>query len=159
MSEANYATARNTLSMLEQQYLMAKYGISWPSPPRDSSEPPRSQLASEEVASGSPTERESAPRGPAECIKIDSFDSSVLSSNTVFVELAWKVDLTNSCPSPFGVNVHFTIYDAQEFELDSDEEQVLVPANGVGKARGKMLVSPPEKARRMAKQGASYSLR
>jgi hypothetical protein len=54
--------------------------------------------------------------------------------------------------------VVFTIYDKSEFELDNDTQNVYVPANGVGKARGKMLVSPPEKARRMAKQGVTMSL-
>ena len=83
----------------------------------------------------------------------------MLSSNDVFTELAWKADVTNSCSQPFSVRVNFTIYDKDEFELDSDSEDVLVPPSGVGKARGKMLVSPPEKARRMARQGVSLSAR
>lgn len=58
-----------------------------------------------------------------------------------------------------GMRVTFTIYDKDEFELDSDSEEIYVPGKGTGKARGKMLVSPPEKARRMARQGASLSLR
>jgi hypothetical protein len=77
----------------------------------------------------------------------------------VFTELAWKVDVFNSCTEAFSVRVTFTIYDKDEFELESDFEDVYVPAGGTGKARGKMLVSPPEKARRMARQGASLSLR
>lgn len=77
----------------------------------------------------------------------------------MFTELAWKVDVSNSCAEPFNVRVTFTIYDKDEFELDSDSEDVYVPAMGTGKARGKMLVGPPEKARRMARQGANLSLR
>lgn len=76
----------------------------------------------------------------------------------MFTELAWKVDVSNSCAEAFRIRVTFTVYDKDEFELDSDSEYVYVPAGGIGKARGKMLVSPPEKARRMAKQGASLSL-
>jgi hypothetical protein len=93
------------------------------------------------------------------CLKIVTFDSSVLSSNDVYTELAWKVDVANSCAKGFGVRVNFAIYDKDEFELDFDSEKVFVPVNGVGKARGKMLVGPPEKARRMARQGASLSTR
>jgi hypothetical protein len=70
-----------------------------------------------------------------------------------------KADVANSCAEAFSVRVNFTIFDKDEFELDSDSEDVLVPANSIGKARGKMLVSPPEKARRMARQGVSLSAR
>lgn len=77
----------------------------------------------------------------------------------MFTELAWKVDVSNSCTEAFSVRVTFTIYDKDEFELDSESEDVYVSAGGTGKARGKMLVNPPEKARRMARQGVSLSLR
>ena len=67
--------------------------------------------------------------------------------------------MTNSCGQPFQVSASFSIYDSADFELDSDDEAVFVPANGTGIARGTMLVSPPSKAERMSKQGASLSLR
>ena len=81
-----------------------------------------------------------------------------LACNDTFVELAWKVDVTNSCQQAFRVSVTFMIYDSDDFELDSDDEAILVPSNGTGNARGTMLVSPPSKARRMSKQGASLAL-
>lgn len=155
LSESTAATATNSLAMLEQQYFIAKYGLAVPSVSQGA--------AAAAAAPGS--RRASAPSpGPtgskgSECLKIDTFDSSVLSSNDVFTELAWKADVTNSCAEPFSVRVNFTIFDKDEFELDSDTEDVVVPPNGVGKARGKMLVSPPEKARRMARQGVSLSAR
>jgi len=154
LSESTAATATNSLAMLEQQYFIAKYGLAMPTVPQS-------------TGSGSAASAERRPAtGPAasgskgaDCLKIDTFDSSVLSSNDVFTELAWKADVANSCSESFSVRVNFTIYDKDEFELDSDSEDVLVPANGVGKARGKMLVNPPEKARRMARQGVSLSAR
>ena len=98
-------------------------------------------------------------QGHADCLKVQAYDSSVLSKNDVFTELAWKADVSNSCVEAFNVRVVFTIYDKDEFELDSDNAGIPVPASGTGKARGKMLVSPPEKARRIAKQGVRMSLR
>ena len=67
--------------------------------------------------------------------------------------------MANSCEQPFQVSVNFNIYDSDDFDLDSDDETVLVPAKGTSIARGTMLVSPPSKAQRMSKQGASLSLR
>lgn len=157
LSESTVATARNSLAMLEQQYFIAKYGMAMPAASRGS--PEASKTLTTAVPLGM-TPASAPSRSKADgCLKIETFDSSVLSSNDVFTELAWKVDVVNSCAEPFGVRVTFTIFDKDEFELDSNSEEVLVPENGVGKARGKMLVSLPEKARRMARQGASLSAR
>lgn len=160
LAETSVATARNTLAMLEQQYFIAKYGLAISTPP---SETTRAAKDESKVATASgptaPVHGATTSPRPADCLKIETFDSSVLSSNDVFTELAWKVDISNSCAEPFGVRVTFSIYDKDEFQLDSDSAKVYIPARGTGKARGKMLVSPPEKARRMVKQGASLSLR
>jgi hypothetical protein len=158
MAETAVATARNTLAMLEQQYLIAKYGLAIPTAPSGSSTASETETKTTEVSSpAAPAAGAPSQQGAGNCLEIEIFDSSILSTNDVFTELAWKVDVSNSCDQPFSVRVTFTIYDKDEFELDSDSEDVYVPAMGTGKARGKMLVSPPEKARRMAKQGASLS--
>lgn len=159
MAETAVATSRNTLAMLEQQYFIAKYGLAMPAVAAAQPGPTESEPKTTSATS-SATLTTGAPSRPSagECLKIETFDSSVLSTNDVFTELAWKVDVSNSCTEAFSVRVTFTIYDEDEFELDSDSEDVYVPAGGTGKARGKMLVSPPEKARRMARQGASLSL-
>ncbi len=94
----------------------------------------------------------------ADCLKLQGLDSSVLDSNNVFVELAWKVDVASTCKKPYRVQVRFVISDKDDFELADDTKTIVVPAGGIGNARGKMLVSPPEKARRMTMQGASLSL-
>jgi hypothetical protein len=156
LSESTAATATNSLAMLEQQYFIAKYGLAMPSPTPAAASAGSAPASQARRAAVTPAAGGSKA---ADCLKIETFDSSVLSSNDVFTELAWKADVTNTCSEAFSVRVNFTIYDKDEFELDSDSEDVLVPASGVGKARGKMLVSPPEKARRMARQGVSLSAR
>ena len=160
MAETAVATNRNTLAMLEQQYFVARYGLALPV--AAATQPTQAEtgagVASASSSAAPATETDSRPSA-GDCLKIETFDSSVLSTNDVFTELAWKVDVSNSCTEAFSVRVTFTIYDKDEFELDSDSEDIYVPAGGTGKARGKMLVSPPEKARRMARQGASLSLR
>jgi hypothetical protein len=160
MAETSVATNRNTLAMLEQQYFIAKYGIVIPTVAATQPAPTETGPETTSVASSAaPATGASSRPSAGECLKIETFDSSVLSTNDVFTELAWKVDVSNSCTEAFSVLVKFTIYDKDEFELDADSENVYVLAGETGKARGKMLVSPPEKARRMARQGASISLR
>jgi hypothetical protein len=159
MAETAVATSRNTLAMLEQQYFVAKYGLAIPTAAANSAP---AETESKTLAASTPTEPVAVTpsrKGAGDCLEIETFDSSVLSTNSVFTELAWKIDVANSCTEAFSVRVTFTIYDKDEFKLDSDSEDVYVPAQGTGKARGKMLVSPPEKARRMTRQGASLSLR
>lgn len=158
MAETALATNRNTLTLLEQQYLIAMYRLAMPPIPPEA----RAEAKSKPSAASSPTAPTvGAPslKRAGDCLKIGTFDAGVLSTNDVFTEISWKVDVSNSCNEAFSVRVTFTIYDKDEFELDSDSEDVYVPAMGTGRARGKMLVSPPDKARRMAKQGASLSLR
>ena len=155
LSETTFETAGNTLAMLEQQYLTAKYGLAIPDPPDDRSDGKATLNRTLPAASSAPTPSAST----ADCLKIQTFDSSVLSTNDVYTELAWKVDVVNSCAMPFRVRATFKIFDKDDFELDSGSEDVNVPANGIGNARGKILVSPPQKARRMTKQGASLSVR
>lgn len=160
MAETAVATNRNTLAMLEQQYFIAKYGLAIPAVAAGNSTPAKTGSKTTSASSSTaPAVVARSQQGAGDCLKIETFDSSVLSTNDVFTELAWKIDVSNSCTEAFSVRVTFTIYDKDEFELDSDSEDVYVPARGTGKARGKMLVSPPEKARRMKRQGASLSLR
>jgi hypothetical protein len=63
--------------------------------------------------------------------------------------------VSNSCDTAKTVKVTFKIFDKHDFELDTDTKDLYIGANTIGKARGKMLVSPPEKAHRMTKQGLS----
>jgi hypothetical protein len=78
-------------------------------------------------------------------VKIQTFDSSVLSTNSVYTEVAWKVDVANLCPMPLTIHTKFRIFGKDEFELDSASQAIYVAGNGVGNARGRMLVSPPER--------------
>jgi len=154
MAETAVATSRNTLAMLEQQFFIAKYGLGYPTNSDHSKQSPPAESISQLVQGPA----SSVKNTPADCLEIDSFDSSVLSRNDVFMELAWKADIRNICQEPFQVRVRFVIQDENEFELDDDTETIFVPANDIGKARGKMLVSPIEKAARMAKHGVSVQI-
>lgn len=154
MAETQAATAANTLALLEQRYLVAKYGLALPNVDSGTA-----AATSPEPAVKPKTRSAVSGSTASDCLEIETFDSSVLDANDVFVELAWKADVSNSCDSSFRLRVTFTIYDEDEFELDKDSESVSISGKGIGKARGKMLISPPEKARRMARQGVSMSLR
>ena len=167
LAEMAVATQRSSLAMLQQQYLVAQYGIAVPVAALKA--PPQAAIESA-TGAGEPASVPTEASSPAAasggsttqpnntCVKIGTYDSSVLSSNDSFVELAWKADVENSCDVPARVKVLFQIFDKDEFELDSDSKTVFVEAHDVGKARGKMLVSPPEKARRMAKQGVAFRI-
>jgi len=159
LAETTFVTACNTLAMLDQQYLIAKYGLAMPVPSDGGAS--GKATPSPLPAAVSSSSNVAAPKNTsaADCLKIQTYDSSVLSTNDVYTELAWKIDVANACAMPFSVRAIFKIFDKDDFELDSDSQNVYVPPNGTGNARGKMLVHPPEKARRMAKQGASLSMR
>lgn len=166
ISESTVATSKQTLAMLVQQFLVAKYGLALPSTSQGAKTEAvaaESQLIPTKAAESQliPTKAaESAPQSSAKkCIEIGEFDSSILERNSSFVELSWKADLKNTCSIPYQVRVSFIISDKDDFELDSDNETIIVPANDIGKARGRMLVSPPDKAARIAKQGVRISIR
>lgn len=160
MAEMAVATNLSSLAMLQQQYLIAQYGIPLPTGQGSSTAAAAAQAAATTAASATiaPSTEGSTTAAANSCVKIDTYDSSVLSSNDVFVELAWKADITNSCDVPAQVRVTFKIFDKDDFELDSDSKSLLVGGHDAGKARGKMLVSPPEKAHRMTKQGVSMKI-
>lgn len=159
MAETAAVTEQYTLAILEQQFFIAKYGFAIPAATGTQADSVGGEKrGSSEINSDVPTTGTSVQPDPRECLKIEVFDSSVLSSNDVYTELAWKVDFSNTCADALGVRVTFTIFDKDEFELDSDFKDVYLSAGGTGKVRGKMLVSPPEKARRMARHGVSLSL-
>ena len=141
--------------------VIAKFGLALPqrsASPQPSDALPKGSteaLSSKPIGPSAAPVAAAAPAAARDCLKIDTYDSSALSSNSTFTEMAWKVDVSNSCQEAFDVKVMFKLYDKDEFELDTDTAALRIEGNSVGKARGKMLVSPPEKARRMAKQGVS----
>lgn len=149
------ATEKMTLAMLRQRYLAAKYGLVAPSIEWD----PGAGASSSGTGESAADMGSGLPRVTPmdECLEIDEFDSSEIDRNNVYVEMSWKVDLSNSCDRPMTVRTTFTFYDADDFVLDSDFEYVNVPPNGVGRARGTLLVSPVQTANRIARQGVQIS--
>lgn len=125
LAETTFVTAGNTLAMMEQQYFVAKYGIAMPAPREGGNDGKATPNPVPAVASA----RASTPAATASetvtgCLKIQTFDSSVLSTNSVYTELAWKVDVANSCATPFTVRAIFKIFDKDDFELDSGFQDV-----------------------------------
>ena len=89
MAEVTVATIHNTLALMEQQSLSAKYGLILP-PPQRASLPP--EISTKESAEGShqsaspPTLAPKEP-SPSQCLSIAALDASVLSRNQAYVEL------------------------------------------------------------------------
>ena len=155
MSLVTVATAATTLASLEQEYFAAKYGLALPSVGFAAAVQPAGVTPT--MGTAARASEGNATEKPGDCMKIQALDLSVLDSNEVYIELAWKVDVASTCKEPYRVQVRFVISDKDDFEIDDDTKTILVPAGGIGNARGKMLVNPPETARRMTMQGASLS--
>jgi hypothetical protein len=155
MSLATLATLRQTQAMLEQKQLSLKFGLPQYVGFMDAN---RAAAPATPPAASVPVAHPALNMTPSQtCLKIQTFDSSVLSTNNVYMELAWKVDVENSCAAPASARAHFTILDKDDFELDTTSESIFVPGNAIAHAGGKMLVSPIEKAKRLAKQSAALS--
>lgn len=89
-------------------------------------------------------------------LTIELIDSRVLKATAYYTELSWKVDVKNTCNELFEMYVTFTFYDKDDFEIDSDFKLITVPANGIGKARGRSMIES-EKARHIHHFGARVS--
>lgn len=145
IAQSTAATASNTLAILEQKYFAAKYGIAVDLP----AGPTRSVPAAPTPAGN---------ENPDDCLEITDFGSSVVSSNPVYSEVAWKVDIASSCRESYKVEVRYKIRDKDDFELEEAIERISVSAGGVGKARGRIFVLL-EKVPRMDKEGATIRVR
>jgi hypothetical protein len=110
----NVVTMRNTLAMLEQGYVIAKYGLALPTPiSRGAGQltaPADASAAQGRAVEKQPTTTGASPE-QKDCPKIDNFDSSILSTNEVFTELAWKVDISNLCAKSVIVQVTVAVYE------------------------------------------------
>lgn len=142
-----------TVAMLEQGALSVRYGLAIPPMPVTGvTEQPESSSKKSPLTST----KQGVNFDAAKCVKLENFDSSILSENSVYTEVAWKADISSSCAQPLRVRVRFSLLDKDEFELDSDNADVVVNQGETGKARGKILLGPPEKAARMARNKVQY---
>ena len=153
----NVMTQRQTVAMLHQAAIAARYGLTVPK--IDATTLQRT----ERVRPQQPRSSEKPPDSPKmvaarDCLKVAEYGSRLLDYNEVFAKVAWKVNIQNSCDKPFYVSVRFALQDVDEFELDSDTETIAVPPSGVGKARGQMLVSPTSTYDRAKYDKVSYQL-
>ena len=154
---SNVMTQRQTVAILHQAALAARYGLTI------ANIDPGAVRQTEGVEVKQPTPAETPQESPKmqparDCLKVADFGSITLDYNDTFAQVAWKVDVQNSCDTPFYIRVRFVLKDVEEFELDSDTKTIKVPANGMGKARGQMLVSPTSVYDRAKYNSVSYSL-
>lgn len=92
----------------------------------------------------------------ADCVIADSVASSVLTSNSSYTELAWRVELSNGCSQSQSADVTFRIFDANQDELDYDREyDVYVPAKGAVTLSKSLLLRPPNASDLISSREAS----
>ncbi len=152
------ATQQQTVAMLKQAALAARYGLAVPAARPSKGREAISGSLVRKTKDGSQSGTDVSRPSAKDCLKIADYGSTTLDTNRSFSEIAWKVDISNRCDRAFRVRVRFTLQDEAEYELDDDRKTIIVPKNGVGKARGKMLVSPPSKAARVKFMGVSYTV-
>ncbi len=93
------------------------------------------------------TAEDESPPAPAatappkvNCVTLGDLRSKVVSKGGAYWQLAWKTDVTNSCDQSVQARATFTVYDGDDFKLDSDTERVTLAPSAVTKIRGKMML-------------------
>jgi hypothetical protein len=121
MAAASVATQEQTLAMLKQSYLQAKYGLFYPA------------VASGLAESASvKTDRPSAAAAPSDLVEptapkfqIVNVDSRVTESNDVWSKYAWQVTVKNLTDQQLRLDITVEFLDAQGFVVDDDSENNL----------------------------------
>ena len=134
-------THRQTVAMLTQAALAARYGLAVPEVESDAIKP-NSADGKLESTTSNPATTDLKMESASECLRVVDFGSSLLDRNDTFARVAWKTDIENSCKRDFVVLVEFALTDEEDYEVETDRQEISVPANSVGKARGDMLVHP-----------------
>lgn len=156
------ATHKQSIAMLEQGAIAARYGLATIAVQSLLPEGGASALAGSPPKVSdrlpiTPTVRDLKPRSPTiDCIEYQNQEWVVLDRNRIFHEVAWKVELRNKCDYAISVSVEFGFLDANDFEIDMARGSVSIGANSSSIARGKGLISPPEKAARVVKSEARW---
>jgi hypothetical protein len=92
MALMTVVTITNTIASLEQQHTTAKYGLAVPSAASAVAAAQRTTASSTTATrAASKNDPKGAVEKPNDCLKIDTFDSSVLQTNDTYTELASKV--------------------------------------------------------------------
>jgi hypothetical protein len=117
MAAAGVATQEQTLAMLRQSYLQAKYGLFYPAVDAGSGTSPST------TTDKRPAEAPVPPRAPAgPKFQIVNVDSRVTESNAVWSKYAWQVTVKNLTGDPLLLTITVEFLDAQGFVVDDDTE-------------------------------------
>ena len=147
---------KQTVAMLTHAALATRYGL--PTPTFEQGVSALEKGISRKITPRSEPAGQSQTVRVKDCLEVADFGSRLLDYNRVFAKVAWKVDIANSCDLAFAVRVRFALQDAEEYEVDHDTKDIRIPPNGIGKARGDMLVSPSEGYKRVEFNGVSFTL-
>jgi len=78
---------------------------------------------------------------PPECLSFNNLHTQVITQNRLYVELSWKVDISNRCRRPFTVWVAFEVRDKENFVLKNSLERTSLPSRGDRTVHGMLLLS------------------
>lgn len=138
------STIKNTIAMLEQRKLTAKYGI------------PLFAFAKEEPAT-TQIKEESVPEVPPVSkteVEIIDVDAKVTESNPTWWKYAWRLTIKNSSSSPIVLDATIDFQDKDGFIVDDDTEyNIYVPAGEQKTFTGYQLIDASV-ARNVAKIAA-----
>lgn len=121
MAAANVATQEQTLAMLKQSYLQAKYGLFYPATTSGPGE--LTSIDRERPAAAGVPSHTAEPTGPK--FQIVNVDSRVTESNDVWSKYAWQVTVKNLTDQQLRLDITVEFLDAQGFVVDDDSENNL----------------------------------
>lgn len=124
LKASTVATQENTLAMLRQQYVMAKYGLVTPTakPISESSGPQEKPQAGSAIDAAPPESQ--IPK--AKLFEIVDVDSRVTEANSSWSKYAWKLTIRNMTADALALEAVIEFLDADGFVVDDDREYNLV---------------------------------
>jgi hypothetical protein len=125
MKGVTVATQEQTLSMLRQQFVFAKYGLTYPvaDPPARGapfSAPPAATNTEAPAPRVTPVEREDSS------FQIVDISTRVTESNSTWWKYAWKLTLRNYSEQTLQLDAHIEFLDEDGFVVDDARESSLI---------------------------------
>lgn len=125
LKASTVATQENTLAMLRQQYVMAKYGLVTPTAKPIAESPSGSQEKTQANSTVDAAPLES-PIPKAKPFEIVDVDSRVTEANSSWSKYAWKLTIRNMTADALALEAVIEFLDADGFVVDDDREYNLM---------------------------------
>ncbi len=94
--------------------------------------------------------------GADDCLYVNSLDSKLLDTNSVYSEVSFLADISNRCDKEFMIDIEFTANDSGGFIIDDTKiYNFLVSANSSSAVTRSMLISPSLLEQQLAKIGVA----